>query len=368
MEPCVLRNPFSTVRPPSTSHPLEGRLTHCFRVPGADTAGLITSFWDQIRREDPAMPPLPGDGSGEVAGDSLVVRWGRCVEEPLLACEVIEVVTGCVWEVGIADAGYGAPLTFWRRVAGNGGEVPPLSWQTAVASAHSIETHVPRVEPTFLNLLQVLGAPHTLASSAGESDGRALQEEETRYWRDLARSQARAHRSERALIQARLLAVRPPSAAEPPRREPQPERNWQYSDLDEWAAVNSDRIVVLPRALAGGKKADYHQPAHVFGGLEILADAYPALRSNAITNDEFKTRCDEFGLDLTRSVDRSVAGSAGDEYFVRWKGRRVFLGHHLRRGTSREPRFSLRIYFAWDEEDEVVIVGWLPSHLTASMS
>ncbi|MGJ7523280.1 hypothetical protein ACSFA0_22550 [Variovorax sp. LT1P1] len=313
------------------------------------------------------MPPLPGDGSGEIAGDSLVVRWGRSVEEPFLACEVIELVTGCVWEVGIADAGYGAPLTFWRRVAG-AADAPPLSWHTAVSSAHPIEEHVPRVEPTFLSLLQVLGSPKALAVLGGASNGRALQEEETRYWRDLARSQARAHRAERAAIKARLQAVRTPSGGEPPGKESQPERNWQYSDLEEWAAVNSDRIVVLPRALAGGKKADYHQPAHVFGGLEILADAYPALRSNAITNDEFKKRCDEFGLDLSRSVDRSIAGSAGDEYFVRWKGRRVFLGHHLRRGTSREPRFSLRIYFAWDEEDEVVIVGWLPSHLTASMS
>lgn len=56
----------------------------------------------------------------------------------------------------------------------------------------------------------------------------------------------------------------------------------------------------------------------------------------------------------------------GDSYFVQyppgatqWK----FLELHLKKGTSKDVRFCLRIYFFWDEEIQLVVVGWLPNHL-----
>ena len=30
---------------------------------------------------------------------------------------------------------------------------------------------------------------------------------------------------------------------------------------------------------------------------------------------------------------------------------------------SRDRRYGFRLYFFWDEEGQVAVVGWLPSHL-----
>lgn len=361
---------MSAVSSSSAGQPLAasgGLQSRCFCVPGADAPALIALFWAQLSAQDADIQALPGNGTGEIKGSHLYVQWARCVEEPLLVCHVVELRTGSIWEGGIAEAGLGAPVVFWRPVAG-ADDGPPGSWEKAIGAPHALVPHSPRNEPTFLRLLQAMREPSVLASSGDDSAARVLAEEECRYWQALVRTQARAHRAELNANRIRLQAMRDSAGQSVAAEGPLPERIWQYSEIEEWAAANGDRIVILPRALAGGKKAEYHEPFRVFAGLEILAGPYPALRRNEITSEEFKRRCDEVGLDLTRSVDRSVAGSAGDEYFVRWKGRRVFLGHHLRRGTSREPRFALRIYFAWDDADQVVIVGWLASHLTASMS
>jgi len=42
------------------------------------------------------------------------------------------------------------------------------------------------------------------------------------------------------------------------------------------------------------------------------------------------------------------------------------MDRHLVKGTSRDPRFCMRIYFFWDDEENVVVVGHLPGHLTTA--
>jgi len=39
------------------------------------------------------------------------------------------------------------------------------------------------------------------------------------------------------------------------------------------------------------------------------------------------------------------------------------LNLHLRKGTTKDDRYCLAIYFFWDDEKRRVVVGWLPSHL-----
>jgi hypothetical protein len=76
-------------------------------------------------------------------------------------------------------------------------------------------------------------------------------------------------------------------------------------------------------------------------------------------------------LSEARSISESRLGEQGEEYYVNHPflaGKRVFLEDHLRRGADRDPRNTLRVYFAWDRQEQLVIVGWLPSHLTTRSS
>ncbi len=43
--------------------------------------------------------------------------------------------------------------------------------------------------------------------------------------------------------------------------------------------------------------------------------------------------------------------------------KKKLLEHHLCKGSDRDERFCLRIYFFWDEKLKRVVIGWLPGHL-----
>jgi hypothetical protein len=331
----------------------------------ADPNLVVEGIWAALRSLDSALPALPTEGVGESSGDTMGVRWARSASELFFVSEVIDHTRGEVWEVGVADPGYEHPIGFWRRVLG-GDNAPPAPWRVAVADRCALEPHQPRSEPTFLKLIQAF-ARESGTFFSDDAGARAALEDEATYWRDLAKKQVEAHRTERAADRRRLEALGASSGASLESVAEQ-ERIWRLDELEEWTAKHCDRIVVLPRALAAAKKSEYHEPRHVYDALNLLGNDYPRLKNGEITHAQFKHRCDETGVDYSRSVDRSVAGEAGDEYFVKWKGRRLFLSHHLGRGTSRDPRFALRIYFTWDDEDNIAVVGWLPSHLTASMS
>ena len=53
-------------------------------------------------------------------------------------------------------------------------------------------------------------------------------------------------------------------------------------------------------------------------------------------------------------------------YFIRLGGRRRFLDQHLGKGSARDPRYCMRIYFCWDEDTNRVVIGHMPSHLPTS--
>jgi hypothetical protein len=336
----------------------------CF-VHGADANQLGGLVWTALQLCDPALPDLVDEGVGEARGEQLLVKWARCVNDPMFACEVVDMANQEGWELGLADIGKAHPIAFWRRFLGRQSGAPG-PWRDVIDEPHVLDHHAPESEPSYLKMVYALALRGPACFTSDDGQRRQL-EEEVNYWRGQARAQAKAHRAERAQLEARRLAELARDQATP--QEPAVNaRTWKLSDIADWAAENSDRIVILPRAISAAKKSDYHQPAHVYEALEILADTYPAVKSGAVDRAELKRRCDAAFLDIGGSVDRSVAGGAGDEYFVRWRGERRFLDQHLGRGNSRDPRFSMRIYFTWDDVDQVVVVGWLPGHLTAGMS
>jgi len=146
-----------------------------------------------------------------------------------------------------------------------------------------------------------------------------------------------------------------------------------YQDMQDW--VNQHligRVVLHSRALRGLKNAVYEDPSLVYRGLLLLANEY---RNQCMgrddANGEFRGKCEELGLNFARSISKERAGEQGDEYFVRFptaSSPKQFLEWHLRKGSTKDDRLCLGIYFFWDDETQQVVVGWLPSHLSNRMS
>ena len=78
--------------------------------------------------------------------------------------------------------------------------------------------------------------------------------------------------------------------------------------------------------------------------------------------------CQKLGLEEGPSFAGPGWGQYEDEYVVSFGGRRRRLDRHLKNGNSRSPKHCLRVYFFWDYDDEQVVIGWLPSHLTTNVT
>lgn len=137
-------------------------------------------------------------------------------------------------------------------------------------------------------------------------------------------------------------------------------------EVGEWGnACLNGRVLIHPRALRGAKKALYENPPLVYQGLILLSREYWEMKQGGEKlRDVFINEARRLGLDYAGSIDPVRAREYGDEYFVDVGRERFFLNMHLSRGNSKEERHCLRIYYAWDEDKNRVVVGHLPSHLT----
>lgn len=136
--------------------------------------------------------------------------------------------------------------------------------------------------------------------------------------------------------------------------------SWHFSEY------LAGRLVPHPRAIRSLKDADYENHELVAESLLLLANGYRDYCMGREPKQNFDTGCQELHLTCTGSIAEHKAGEHGDTYYVRFPVgslKKRFLESHLRKGTSREARHCLAIYFFWDSDTQQVVVGWLPSHL-----
>ena len=146
-------------------------------------------------------------------------------------------------------------------------------------------------------------------------------------------------------------------------------KKFSYKDVIELIDTQLKGLVFLTgRARRSLKKADYQDPQLVWKAVEFLATYYPKKRKALITEEEFLRRCREHKLKCELASTKVNAGMRGEQYFVNYNGKRRQLKLHLTDGSAKEPRKCLRIYFFWDEDNAVVVIGHLPDHLDNSKS
>jgi hypothetical protein len=137
-------------------------------------------------------------------------------------------------------------------------------------------------------------------------------------------------------------------------------------ELDEWTqATFPGRLVLLNRAARAAKKSPFNEPELVYRCLDRLAREYVDARRGGSPVD---TLFDDLGVSLERTGDPNRLSQWKEKYFVPHRGSSRFLESHLKRGSDHNEANTLRIYFFYDEDDEQVIVGHLPSHLTNSQT
>lgn len=146
-----------------------------------------------------------------------------------------------------------------------------------------------------------------------------------------------------------------------------------YDEVSEWAEEYlAGRVVLHQRAVRSLKDARYEDPQLVCRALLLLANEFRNMKLGYEgANEWFEQGCAEMGLDFGGSISRERAGEEGDTYFIRYpshSGEPRFLEYHLRKGSSKDQRYCLAIYFLWDDKTNQVIIGSLPAHLENRMT
>jgi hypothetical protein len=173
--------------------------------------------------------------------------------------------------------------------------------------------------------------------------------------RDRYRAQFGALRARLDLVQAKLKV-----------EHIEPDYPETFEDLGIWVETNfPDRLIVMNRAIRAARKSPFADPQLVYKSLEVLANGYvDARRSGQSIDDLFSN----VGVHLERTGDPTTLAQWKEQYFVPHRGRDRFLEWHLKKGADKNERNTMRIYFFYDEDDEIVIVGHLPGHLTNEKS
>lgn len=193
--------------------------------------------------------------------------------------------------------------------------------------------------------------------AAREAEFDALLSEAERE-REEALTEARVARARIDVLEERLERAHVDLEAEVPPLA-------SYDELEEWAGRHlAGRLVLLPRAVREAKDALFADPALVGRALRYLAGPYRAMR---IEGGEASRAAHARALAELGLENSGTGGDAqiyADRFRVEWRGQKRLLDQHLKNGgNTRDPRRCLRIYYFWDEEEQLVVIGSLPSHI-----
>ena len=125
---------------------------------------------------------------------------------------------------------------------------------------------------------------------------------------------------------------------------------------------------ILPRAVRSLKDALYKDINLVCQLIECLGTTYYNMRLGFVDKQLYDNTLKNLGVEDLPAISDSSAGQQGDEYYPLYNGKKHKIDRHLVKGTSRDARECLRIYFFWDDDASILVIGSLPGHLKIKSS
>lgn len=339
---------------------------------------IAKHFWSLIKKHDPVIAPPAPNSVGSASGDRFNLQWWTSQDGHFFAAQVLDRQEQAMWDA------YSLPRTDIPGVAGmrmlwgmTGGDETHRSLMQVFAEEAFVPHTQDRLDdarhPSFVDIIAA-GVNNTGMIVVRDETARIEQlESDLQYWSGLAKTLSKkgSRSSGEFATDGRIddwasQQVQNTVVAEDCGAQTVAAPSLKLRDIDDWAAKNAHRIIVMPRAISATKRSNYENPELLYACLELLANEYTLVKNGLAPREAFKDKADRMGLSVGGSVEPSNAGEAGDQYFIRWNGTRRFLDQHLGKGSARDPRFCMRLYFTWCEKEQKVIVGSMPAHLDCS--
>lgn len=107
----------------------------------------------------------------------------------------------------------------------------------------------------------------------------------------------------------------------------------------------------------------FGEPGRLYAALRFLATTYRDARLGLAPCPDLDAECRrQSGFWYRPHQSDTAVGMFADDYQTLWRGRTLTLRSHLGKGISKDPRYTIRVAFDFDEERKVVVVGFLGQH------
>lgn len=113
----------------------------------------------------------------------------------------------------------------------------------------------------------------------------------------------------------------------------------------------------------------YEDCESLFKAFAFLATTYLKARTGEVPCPQLDVACKEAsGFSYNAHQSDVTIGQNPADYHTVWKGKKVPLKEHVRKGTSREARHTIRIAFFYDAAERAVVIGYIGQHQTTATS
>lgn len=120
-------------------------------------------------------------------------------------------------------------------------------------------------------------------------------------------------------------------------------------------------LFIHPRVQTQARDSQYQDPQDIYEGLKwINAFAGGQIKGDPIANA--RNFLGSLGIEYAPNQYRTTMQKYEDEYSVKFKGAKIWLPAHLKKGTSSDPRHSFRL--AWGMHEGSAIIGYFGVHQT----
>lgn len=149
-----------------------------------------------------------------------------------------------------------------------------------------------------------------------------------------------------------------------------PEEPEEYPDLQSVGAAVELAIARYPGQLLFQLNADsdaeesaFKWPEQVWKALQWLATDYFASHLGDAPIPDIDEACRRAcGMWYKTSQHETTMTQYRDSYTTRVDGRLIWLGEHIGKGNSFDPRRTIRIAFDWDRQLQKVVIGYIGQH------
>lgn len=143
-----------------------------------------------------------------------------------------------------------------------------------------------------------------------------------------------------------------------------------WDELYAWTERRySDRLVITDKARRAARDSVFADVGFVSEVISLLAGPYWDMRTGDETaRDAYLEEAKRLRVDVSGVGDALNTARLAGQYRTTWKGRTYTLDTHVSGSSSRDRQRGFRLYFAWDVERRLIVVGSFPEHLTNAHS